>query len=91
MKLFASLTVSLLVLAALAFAQQPRASFARAIFADKTQDAGLEFTHINGATGELLLPEVIGSGGAVFDYDQALPGAHMVRPRQAAFIVTIAV
>ena len=69
MKLFASLTVSLLVLAALGSAQQPRAFFARAIFVDKTADAGLDFTHINGATGELLLPEVIGSGGAVFDYD----------------------
>jgi hypothetical protein len=39
------------------------------IFLDKTTDAGLDFTHINGATGELLLPEVIGSGGALFDYD----------------------
>ena len=64
MKLFASLTVSLLVFAALGTAQQPRP-----IFVDKTKDVGLEFTHINGATGELLLPEVIGSGGAVFDYD----------------------
>jgi enediyne biosynthesis protein E4 len=63
-KFFASLTVSLLVLAALAFGQQPRA-----IFVDQTQDTGLEFTHINGAAGELLLPEVIGSGGAVLDYD----------------------
>ena len=69
MKLFASLTVSLLALAALGSAQQPRAFSARAVFVDKTKDTGLEFTHINGATGELLLPEVIGSGGAVFDYD----------------------
>ena len=64
MKLLASLAVFLLFLAALGFAQQPRA-----IFVDKTRDTGLEFTHINGASGELLLPEVIGSGGAVFDYD----------------------
>lgn len=59
-----SLTLSLFVVAALGSAQQPRA-----IFVDKTRDTGLEFTHINGASGELLLPEVIGSGGAVFDFD----------------------
>jgi hypothetical protein len=29
----------------------------------------VNFVHINGARGELLLPEVIGSGGALFDYD----------------------
>jgi len=39
------------------------------LFADATEESGLDFTHVNGATGELLLPEVIGSGGAVFDYD----------------------
>ena len=64
MKLFAGLTVSLLAVAALGSAQQPRA-----IFVDETKETGLEFTHINGASGELLLPEVIGSGGAIFDYD----------------------
>ena len=64
MRFVSSLTLSLLVLAALGSAQQPRP-----IFVDTTQESGLEFTHINGATGELLLPEVIGSGGAVFDYD----------------------
>jgi hypothetical protein len=63
-KLLASLAVSLLVLAALGSAQQPRA-----IFVDRTRETGLLFTHINGASGELLLPEVIGSGGALFDYD----------------------
>jgi enediyne biosynthesis protein E4 len=68
-KLFAGLTVSLLAVAALGSAQQPRAFFARAIFVDETKGTGLEFTHINGASGELLLPEVIGSGGAIFDYD----------------------
>jgi len=38
-------------------------------FLDVTAQSGLDFTHINGARGELLLPEVIGSGGALFDYD----------------------
>src|SRR5688500_7819818 len=38
-------------------------------FVDVTGDSGLDFIHRNGAAGELLLPEVIGSGGALFDYD----------------------
>jgi enediyne biosynthesis protein E4 len=38
-------------------------------FTEITHDLGIGFTHVNGAAGELLLPEVIGSGGALFDYD----------------------
>ena len=38
-------------------------------FTEITRDTGVTFTHVNGATGALLLPEVIGSGGALFDYD----------------------
>jgi len=45
-------------------AQQPPA-----LFVDATAESGVDFTHVNGATGELLLPEVIGGGGALFDYD----------------------
>ena len=45
-------------------AQQPAT-----IFTDATTSSGLDFVHVNGATGELLLPEVIGAGGALFDYD----------------------
>jgi hypothetical protein len=44
---------------------QERAS----LFVDITEESGPGFTHLNGATGELLLPEVIGAGGALFDYD----------------------
>ena len=64
MKLRAGLTVSLMVCAALGSAQQPFAAFV-----DRTQEFGLDFTHVNGASGELLLPEVIGSGGALIDFD----------------------
>ena len=39
------------------------------VFVDVTAQAGLDFTHANGAAGELLLPEVIGAGGALFDFD----------------------
>ena len=38
-------------------------------FVDRTAASGLDFVHVNGAAGELLLPEVIGAGGALFDYD----------------------
>jgi enediyne biosynthesis protein E4 len=38
-------------------------------FVDITLESGVDFVHDNGATGELLLPEVTGSGGALFDYD----------------------
>ncbi|MGI9321686.1 MAG: CRTAC1 family protein [Thiogranum sp.] len=38
-------------------------------FTDISDDAGLRFTHINGAYGERLMPETIGSGAAFLDYD----------------------
>jgi hypothetical protein len=38
-------------------------------FIDVTSQSGLDFVHNNAAKGGLLLPEVIGSGGALFDYD----------------------
>jgi hypothetical protein len=36
---------------------------------DVTRESGIDFVHYNGSAGELLLPEVIGAGGALFDYD----------------------
>ena len=38
-------------------------------FTDVTESSGVDFIHHNGAQGKLLLPEVIGSGGALFDFD----------------------
>ena len=38
-------------------------------FVDVTRQAGIEFRHVNGATGDRLLPETMGSGAAFFDYD----------------------
>lgn len=38
-------------------------------FTDITQSSGITFHHINGATGQKLLPETMGSGCAFFDYD----------------------
>ncbi len=39
-------------------------------FTDITEESGISFKHHNGATGEKLLPETMGSGVACFDFDQ---------------------
>jgi enediyne biosynthesis protein E4 len=46
---------------------QLRAS--RAIFDEVAEKAGLNFRHYNGMTGKLYLPEIMGAGAALFDYD----------------------
>lgn len=38
-------------------------------FTDITQAAGIDFTHVNGATGDKLLPETMGGGTAFLDID----------------------
>ncbi|WP_165245320.1 CRTAC1 family protein [Paludisphaera soli] len=38
-------------------------------FVDVTKEAGIDFVHFNGAKGEKLLPETMGSGVAFLDYD----------------------
>lgn len=45
------------------------AEIPRITFTDVTADAGLTFRHHNGARGEKLLPETMGSGCAFFDFD----------------------
>jgi hypothetical protein len=39
------------------------------IFVESAATAGLTFTHVNGATGHYFLPEIMGAGVALFDYD----------------------
>ena len=38
-------------------------------FVDRTREAGLDFVHVNGMSGRLYILEIIGAGGALFDYD----------------------
>jgi hypothetical protein len=38
-------------------------------FTDITREAGIDFVHVNGSTGEKMMPETIGSGAAFLDYD----------------------
>jgi enediyne biosynthesis protein E4 len=39
------------------------------LFRDIAADVGLTFHHFTGATGEYFMPEIMGSGVALFDYD----------------------
>ena len=39
------------------------------IFEEKATEAGLAFTHVTGASDNLLLPEIVGAGAGLFDYD----------------------
>jgi hypothetical protein len=41
----------------------------KAIFIDRAAEAGLVFTHVNGMTGKLYMPEMMGAGVALIDYD----------------------
>lgn len=38
-------------------------------FTDRAEATGLSFTHVNGMSGKLYYAEIIGPGGALFDYD----------------------
>ena len=40
------------------------------IFHEVAESAGLAFSHDNGQSGSLWLPEITGSGGAIFDFDR---------------------
>jgi hypothetical protein len=39
------------------------------LFIESAATAGLDFTHVNGASGQYYMPEVMGAGAALFDYD----------------------
>ena len=47
----------------------PDAAETRPAFIDAADQAGLRFVHENGATGRYFMPELLGAGVAVFDYD----------------------
>jgi hypothetical protein len=44
-------------------------SAAEPLFVESAAATGLVFTHINGATGKYYLPEMMGAGVALFDFD----------------------
>src|SRR5258705_70707 len=49
--------------------ERMEAEIPRAGFKDMTDEAGIRFVHNNGAYGEKLLPETMGSGVAFLDFD----------------------
>ena len=51
-------------------AETPPAPAGEEIFVERAAELGLDFVHFNGMTGELHYLEVIGGGGALFDYDR---------------------
>ncbi len=58
------------LLAALGAAAQGRThGAAPPLFRDVAQESGLRFVHFTGSTGEYFMPEIMGAGGALFDYD----------------------
>ena len=51
-------------------AAQPRAPLAdEAWFTDQAEAVGIDFVHFNGMSGELYVSELLGSGAAMFDFD----------------------
>ena len=67
------ITLAFLIPSLLSFAlpdqQKPEASKPLPIFKDIAEQVGLKFQHYNGMTGKFYLPEITGSGGALFDFD----------------------
>src|SRR5258708_1727972 len=59
----------LLKMAAPVLPTRPQAEVPVARFTDITKQAGIQFVHNNGASGEKLLPETMGSGVAFIDFD----------------------
>ena len=47
----------------------PRERAPQPIFDEVAAETGLKFQHYNGMTGKLFLPEIMGSGAALFDFD----------------------
>ena len=50
-------------------AQQKPARSGQPIFKEVAEQVGLKFQHYNGMTGKFYLPEITGSGAALFDFD----------------------
>ena len=49
--------------------QAAKVTPAQELFVDATESSGIRFQHFNGRNGEFYYPEIIGSGVAVFDYN----------------------
>jgi hypothetical protein len=50
-------------------AQAPAAAVAGPLFREIAEEAGLRFHHFTGSSGEYYIPEILGAGAALLDYD----------------------
>ncbi len=57
------------LLALLATITAPHAQSPTPVFKEVAQSIGLNFVHVSGADGQFYLPEIMGAGVALFDYD----------------------
>src|SRR5579884_3628234 len=65
MKRFSRRTVIQALAAGALYAATPEGP----VFRDIAAETGLHFTHVNGASGKHYMPEIMGPGVALFDYD----------------------
>jgi hypothetical protein len=57
-----------LLLLALPAAPPPKPA-SEEVFVDRAKAVGVDFVHVNGMSGALYMPEIMGAGVALFDYD----------------------
>ena len=57
------------VLLLFALPAPPPKAAPEAVFVERAKELGVDFVHVNGMSGRLYTPEVMGSGVALFDYD----------------------
>jgi len=65
MRIIATVLVLLFLLGPVSVTGQRR----QVVFKEVAEQVGLRFQHYNGMTGKFYLPEITGSGGALFDFD----------------------
>src|SRR5271170_1043544 len=49
--------------------ERPPSTATEEIFSERAKESGIDFVHFNGMSGAHYYPEVMGSGVALFDYD----------------------
>ena len=65
MRIIATVLVLLFLLGPVSVTGQRK----QVVFKEVAEQVGLKFQHYNGMTGKFYLPEITGSGGALFDFD----------------------
>jgi hypothetical protein len=64
-----TLGLAAITLAGCARSDEPVAPSPRAWFVERAKEAGIDFVHVNGMSGELYVPEILAPGVALFDFD----------------------